>query len=362
MNTARNLLLALPALFAASLAGGLCLLVASGTAAAAPVQKPALEIAQLAPTLPEQIAQLERQYGLPIDPSLAIGIRLNQLELRVLGMVQQGSVIERLRRLQTPPPSQEPGTAGAPGPVYGQAPVQAAGKHTGELGDALPLVNVVPANFLRIEPPGAHVDPQADYYPAVLRSSKGKVLRFKSMPITVYINPYPDRAFVIAVIKGFEAWEDRSGGVVRFVQTDSPQGARILVDWKHLGAAVDRSGCLLGAHTITKYKSHGGHVSVIGVGVVPVPIYIPRLGPKYEVPPQVIEVNLDLILSKEKRVRYPLLQNVVTHELGHALGLLGHSANSYDMMNPVTDEHSRLSVRDINTLIKLYQKKVDVPL
>jgi predicted Zn-dependent protease len=71
---------------------------------------------------------------------------------------------------------------------------------------------------------------------------------------------------------------------------------------------------------------------------------------------------LDLIQTKDPAVKYQCLQNIVTHELGHALGLLGHSPNLADIMYPVTDEHSRLSQRDINTVKKLYDQKCDIPL
>lgn len=230
------------------------------------------------------------------------------------------------------------------------------------LQDTMPLLNAIPPNFLRVTPPGAQPD-TTDYYSEVMEANKGKVLRFKQMPVPVYINQFPDRQFISSVVKGFECWEDRTQGAVRFVQVDDPSKARIIVVWKRLGRSEDKTGCTLGAHTITKYTEKGkGTVSVVDVGGVPVPIYIPKLGPKYTVPPQVIEVNLDLLMSKSPLTRYRLLQNVVAHELGHALGLLGHSGNTFDLMYSVTDEHSRLSDRDINTLIRLYKQKTDVPL
>ncbi len=246
------------------------------------------------------------------------------------------------------------------------APVPLQGSNTVKKNftpDALPLLNAFPPNLVRMETDNAALIARPDYYQEVYKASKGKSIRFKSMPIPVYIQPYPDKGFVNCVVRAFESWEQRTNGAVKFSQIDNPNQARIQVIWKHLGGNKDSSGCLLGAHTILKYTNRGnGSLSLMSVGAVPVPIYIPRLGPKYTVPPQVMEVNLDLIGTKEPSSRYPCLQNIVTHELGHALGLLGHSPNQADIMFPVTDEHSRLSQRDVNTVIKLYDQKCDIPL
>ncbi len=292
----------------------------------------------------DSLARLETDSGLAIDQHLPLAQRLSVVELKVLGKPMSGPLLPRLQALRT---------------ALDARSQPAVSNH---LSDTMPLMNAIPPNFLRIEPPGT-VSSSADYFNDVLKGNGGKILRFKTMPVPVFVNQFPDRQFVSSVVKGFETWEERTHGEVRFVQVDEAAKARIIVIWKRLGREQDATGCGLGAHTITKYTTKGkGSVSVVDVGGVPLPIYIPKMGPKYTVPPQVIEVNLDMIMNKSPLIRYRLLQNVVTHELGHALGLLGHSPNTFDLMYSVTDEHSRLSDRDINTLIRLYKQKTDVPL
>jgi hypothetical protein len=354
------------------------------------------------------LGQLEQRAGLQPPPYVSVVQRIAVLEQRVFGHERTGSIVHRLEALRhaaasapvMPLPSgslpRHPHTAmpvapGAPNTAFPGAPAQAVPHtpafpatptgslpgapgglqaeqihtctlHKTALGDALPLVNGHPPNFVRVDMPGFPIA-ASDFYQDVFKSSKNKVVRFKSMPIPVYITPYSDVGFMTCMRRAFDTWEESSDGLVRFVEVDKPGQARIQVVWKRLGQKGDIADCTLGAQTIMKYSDRGrGSLAFMSVSGVPVPVYIPRIGPKYVVPPQVIEVNLDLIMSRDSPQRYRLLQNISTHELGHALGMLGHSPFKADMMNAITDEHSRLSKRDVNTLILLYSRKCDVPL
>lgn len=304
-------------------------------------------------TMFDGVSSLEKALGITGNNSDSMPQRLSVIEQKVFGSPQSGPLLGRVQHIQQ---TLQTGPDNVP-------PLPSNKIEHGVPGDGLPLINAIPPNFVRINAPGTSPLTTEDYYAEVMAASHNKVFRFKQMPVPVFVSQFPDSKFTTSVIKGFEVWEDMSAGAVRFVQVDNPSKARIQVAWKRLGSEQDASGCALGAHTITKWTAKGkGNVSLIGVGGVPLPIYIPKLGPKYAVPPQIIEVNLDLVMSKNPSVRYRLLQNVVTHELGHALGILGHSKDINDLMYPMTDEHSRLSQRDINTLIHIYKEKVDVQL
>ncbi len=226
----------------------------------------------------------------------------------------------------------------------------------------LPLINVLPPAFVRIAPYGTPPI-TTDYCDTVMAATKNRVLRFKNMPVKVYITPFPEPGFTEACISGFDEWENRTNGMIAFLRVDDPEQARVKVVWKRLGDKGTSKDCMLGAQTITRWQQkHPTPMGVIPVSGIPVPIFIPRFGAQYSVEPQVIEVNLDLVYSRDKDIRLVVLKNVVTHELGHALGLLGHSPMRADLMYTETDETSRLSQRDINTIKKLYEMKVDIPL
>ncbi len=234
------------------------------------------------------------------------------------------------------------------------APGTAGAEYSGQVqGDALPLINATHATFLRTDPAMQDRPLLDSYVDQVLSAAGNRVFRFTSMPITVHINDFPDRDFMNAVKRGLTVWELATNGLVRFVLVDDPQQARLQIGWKHLGTSIDSSGCTLAAHTLAKYpagnvrSSNCAQSAATGQG-------------QTQAPAQSIDINLDLIMSKQPDVRLRILQNLVSHESGHALGLLGHSSNINDMMYAITDEHSRISSRDIETLRKLYSMNADV--
>ncbi|MBX9689748.1 MAG: tetratricopeptide repeat protein [Candidatus Obscuribacterales bacterium] len=70
--------------------------------------------------------------------------------------------------------------------------------------------------------------------------------------------------------------------------------------------------------------------------------------------------------AKELPGDFPYTENAVTttcrHEIGHALGVLGHSASAADAMYftiPLADESRAISSRDVATILALYRKPLD---
>ena len=316
-------------------------------------------------SMAETISDLEKQYGIKTDEKSSGSVldRLDVLEIEVFGTTKTGSLVDRIENLKNFKKESSSTTLAKTGDDFLKNKNESMEQYIRRLNNSLPYPNLQPPRFFRIAPVAVPGKGSSDYLNIILKATRNKVLRFNKMPIPVYITPQRNMAYTRACIKGFEAWETRTEGNIRFVQVADRNEARIRVIWKQLGMNKDKDNCALGAHTVTKWKKTGsGKVAVMSVGAIPIPLYIPRFGPKYKVPPQVIEVNMDLIDSKRQDIKFLVLQNIVTHELGHALGILGHSDSRDDMMYPVTDEHSRISNRDLNTVSRLYGMKVDIPL
>jgi hypothetical protein len=215
----------------------------------------------------------------------------------------------------------------------------------------LPVSNVEPPRFRRIEDVGATEN--GDYLTSIMANTKNKVFRFNEMPVRIYIQPAPRPEFERACERAWQNWQFRSGGLVSFTRVYKPEQARVKIIWTHLRDAT------LGAHTVTKWhqESNGSWVPTGGM----YPLFVP--GPSVNVPPQEINMNLAPIENEQDPELQPLLvENLVTHEIGHALGMIGHSPNHNDMMYQDTDVFSRISQRDLNTLKRLYRLTPDVPL
>lgn len=154
-------------------------------------------------------------------------------------------------------------------------------------------------------------------------------------PLSVFISDGKDvakwRASFNPILKqAFIDWSERSGGLVKFDFVEDAKDAKIICIWIGDPKLLTNTAEL--GKTDTTWAEDGQLIKA----TVKLSTIIPT--------------NPEMILSDEK------LRQTSLHEIGHALGINGHSASPSDAMYfaNITVNDPKLSERDINTLLRLY--------
>jgi tetratricopeptide (TPR) repeat protein len=161
----------------------------------------------------------------------------------------------------------------------------------------------------------------------------GGLARWTSPTIKVYIKP-GDKVpgfrpeYIDYLKQAFGEWEKNANGKVHFVFVDQQAGAQITCSWTN--RTDEGVSTAEGGHTVLAPDGHGGIVNAT-MTLLTVPL-------------QGQELNTDFARCAD------------LHEVGHALGIMGHSKDPKDIMFTSIAFGSKpvLTQRDISTVQALY--------
>lgn len=177
---------------------------------------------------------------------------------------------------------------------------------------------------------------EPDYYTLTTRESRGERLVWRDwqMPVPVFIALHdPGQvAFVGEVHRDFDTWTQATQGRLKFREVGFPDQARIVITLKQ-GPLMDANSSIGHASFNSQTLNTEDPMKNLTVTIVV------NTG----------EPGSDITLeNRQEQVR-----KLVLHELGHSIGIWGHSKDPGDIMytHPIV---SALSNRDVNTIQKLY--------
>ncbi len=222
-----------------------------------------------------------------------------------------------------------------------------------------------------------------NYIEEIIEQSKGKVNIFGKMPVKVYFSDPKtknyEKYYKAAAIDGFKMWEKATNGKVQFVITNTPSNADLKVIWSDYFKDYTWTPKLKTAdiHTQKKKMKYKKASALVRLGSVAVMLAgavtgVPIIGSVGAVGSQVaspilqykgldLEGNMpdlhitavfDKKLSAEEREKR--IKKIAAHQMGHALGIYGHSPNPSDIMH-VNFNSNTLSSRDVNTINEIYK-------
>ena len=143
--------------------------------------------------------------------------------------------------------------------------------------------------------------------------------------IKVYINDNSNKTSILT--RAFDIWDDALRSNLNFVYVNSEQDADITIQY------VD---------SLTKNQVG---VAKTGYAQIQGKIYLTKVHVSISKTDPIVFIRNDAQLLK-----------TTLHEIGHAIGIIGHSSNSSDIMyySTASTKNSSPSLKDIETVNKLY--------
>ncbi|MEM0951352.1 MAG: tetratricopeptide repeat protein [Cyanobacteria bacterium P01_H01_bin.74] len=173
----------------------------------------------------------------------------------------------------------------------------------------------------------------------------GQYIRWSlvSGPVKVYVEEKPENinnfepGFYNSVRKAFLLWSNALGRQLEFNWINAPFQADIEVSWIN---AIDKNGNFKDGET------------TYTAGLTTPTIQNDRL--------EKMSIQIATFDIQNKPQTAETIYAVAIHEIGHSLGLMGHSDVQTDIMSPQNALVTKLTDRDLNTIRLLYQLNPDI--
>jgi tetratricopeptide (TPR) repeat protein/predicted Zn-dependent protease len=233
----------------------------------------------------------------------------------------------------------------------------------------------------------SHETGEDTYIQDILKSTQGNVIRWSKFPLRIYIDEPKDlkgfdKAYMTEVEKALDAWKLDTQGFISTVIVKNSAAADIQIFWDDLAFSDRFNDASLAPEFYKHYTPPKPSpllkaisvASMLTPGIFSIAPTAVGAAMQYQqlqkVQVIIDESKIQLNLGSVKGLATPEAKktkvfNMALHELGHALGLKGHSPNSEDLMNASflnKEDALSPSSRDIKTLQLLYNRPASIVL